>query len=134
MIFVDSGAWLALSVPNDRNHSRARAAYPELARGGHGALVTSSFVLDETLTFLRIALDVPTAARFARTILASRNVVVTWIDPPTFDAALQLFEGRPDKRWSFTDCTSFVVMRDLQVQEAFTFDHNFEEAGFTRRP
>jgi len=29
------------------------------------------------------------------------------------------------------NCTSFVVMRDLGVDSAFAFDHNFEEAGYT---
>ncbi len=134
MIFVDSGAWVALSLPNDRNHATARRAYADLAGGSHGALVTSNFILDESATFLRMAADVPTAARLARTVLASPNVVVAWIDPATFDAALRLLESRPDKRWSLTDCTSFAVMKDLQVEEAFSFDHNFEEAGFVRLP
>jgi len=134
MIFVDSGAWIALSLPNDRNHSAARTAYAGLARGVHGSLVTSNFVLDEAITFLRMASDVPTAARLARSVLPSRNLVVAWVDPGTFEAALRLFEERPDKRWSFTDCTSFAVMRDLGIETAFTFDRNFVEAGFARVP
>lgn len=134
MIFVDSGAWIALSLPDDRNAARAKGVYPEIARGGHGALVTSNFVLDEAVTFLRMASDVPTAARLARTVLSSKNAVVAWVDPPTFEAALRLFEGRPDKRWSFTDCTSFAVMKDLEIETAFAFDRNFEEAGFVRVP
>lgn len=134
MIFVDSGAWIALSLPNDRNTARAKGAYPELARGSHGAIVTSDFVLDEAVTFLRMASDVPTAARLARTVLDSKTVVMAWIDPATFGAALRLFEGRPDKRWSFTDCTSFAVMKDLEIETAFAFDRNFEEAGFARVP
>ena len=134
MIFVDSGAWIALSLPNDKNSSAARSANGELARGVHGSLVTSNFVLDEVVTFLRMASDAPTAARLARTVLSSKNVVVAWIDPGTFEAALRLFEGRPDKPWSFTDCTSFAVMKDLGIEEAFTFDRNFLEAGFARVP
>ena len=134
MIFVDSGAWIALSLPNDRNGSAARAAHSELARGVHGSLVTSNFVLDEAVTFLRMASDVPIAARFARTVLSSKNVVVALIDPGTFEAALRLFEERPDKRRSFTDCTSFAVMNDLGIERAFTFDRNFQEAGFSRVP
>ncbi|MFA5896842.1 MAG: PIN domain-containing protein, partial [Thermoplasmata archaeon] len=86
------------------------------------------------ITFLRMATDVPTAARLARTVLSSKNVVVAWIDPGTFEAALRLFEERPDKRWSFTDCTSFAVMKDLGIETAFTFDRNFHEAGFSRVP
>jgi len=32
------------------------------------------------------------------------------------------------------NCTSFVVMRELGTDTAFSFDWNFEEAGFTRLP
>ncbi len=42
-----------------------------------------------------------------------------------------LFEQRPDKSWSLTDCTSFIVMEDRGIREALTGDHHFEQAGFT---
>ena len=50
---------------------------------------------------------------------------MVWIDESHFDGALDLLERHADKRWSFTDCTSFVVMRDLGIDSAFAFDHNF---------
>jgi len=78
--------------------------------------------------------DVETASRFVRTVLGASSITLIWIDPDHFGAALELFERHQDKRWSFTDCTSFVVMRDLGTTEAFAFDRNFEEAGFTRLP
>ena len=31
----------------------------------------------------------------------------------------------------FADCTSFVVMRQLNLTEAFTNDHHLEQMGFT---
>ncbi len=39
-----------------------------------------------------------------------------------------------DQRWSFTDCTSFVIMREAGATRAFTLDHNFREAGFEIPP
>jgi predicted nucleic acid-binding protein len=35
------------------------------------------------------------------------------------------------KKWSFTDCTSFVTMRELRIADAFTSDRHFLQAGFT---
>ena len=36
--------------------------------------------------------------------------------------------------FSFTDCTSFVVMRELRLREALTTDHHFAQMGFTLKP
>jgi uncharacterized protein len=48
-----------------------------------------------------------------------------------FDAALALFEGRPDKAYSLTDCRSMVALRALGVTEASTNDRHFSQEGFT---
>ncbi|TLZ71526.1 MAG: type II toxin-antitoxin system VapC family toxin [Methanobacteriota archaeon] len=134
MILFDSGAWIALSVPNDRNAKVAQGVYADTARGVHGRIVTTDFVLDEAATFVRMATDVATAAVLLRRVTGAPNVTVVWIDARHFADAIGDFERHQDKRWSFTDCTSFVVMRDLGIEKAFTFDRNFDQAGFTRLP
>lgn len=134
MIFVDTGAWVALSVAGDRHATAARSVHAELGRGLRGAIVATDYVLDEAATFIRMDTDVQTAARFLRTVRTSKSITLVWVGPEHFEAATDLFERHGDKRWSFTDCTSFVVMRELGIQDAFTFDHNFEEAGFSILP
>jgi predicted nucleic acid-binding protein len=47
-----------------------------------------------------------------------------------FHRAIELFDRRPDKSWSLTDCASFVTMTDHGLTEALTGDHHFEQAGF----
>lgn len=44
--------------------------------------------------------------------------------------ALRLYHQHDDKRWSLTDCLSFVVMRERRITEALTGDHHFMQAGF----
>ncbi len=44
---------------------------------------------------------------------------------------MKLYDERPDKAWSLTDCISLVVMADEGLTEALTRDHHFEQAGFT---
>jgi hypothetical protein len=46
------------------------------------------------------------------------------------EAALALFESRPDKARSLTDCWSFVVMRARQLTGALTTDQHFLQAGY----
>jgi predicted nucleic acid-binding protein len=67
-------------------------------------------------------------------IRESESVDVVWIGEHAFWEAAKLMEERLDKRWSFTDCTSFVAMRSLNVGSAFTFDDNFQQAGFKMLP
>ena len=52
------------------------------------------------------------------------------IDEATATATWALCKGRPDKAWSLVDCTSFVLMQQLSIQEALTTDQHFEQAGF----
>jgi len=52
--------------------------------------------------------------------------------PEWEDEAWQMFKRYTDKACSFTDCTSFVVMRHRGMREAFTNDHNFEQVGYQR--
>jgi len=57
------------------------------------------------------------------------------ITEETERAAWEVFEKfNKDKDWSFTDCTSKVVMERLGIREAFAFDHHFDQMGFVRRP
>jgi predicted nucleic acid-binding protein len=42
-----------------------------------------------------------------------------------------LYDARPDKKWTLTDCISFVVMQERGITEALTGDQHFEQAGFT---
>ena len=53
-----------------------------------------------------------------------------WIGPQRFELAKAFFRKHADHGYSFTDCTSFVVMRELALTEALTTDRHFVEAGF----
>src|SRR5206468_12200235 len=89
----------------------------------------------ETITTLRFKSgrhDVAAAA--GRTILDSAAFERVSVEPPVFDAAWSLFIERTDKPWSFTDCTSFVLMENLGIRQAVAFDANFRQAGFATFP
>ena len=51
-------------------------------------------------------------------------------DHASFADALSLYMRRPDQSWSFTDCTSFRLMKARKIRDALTTDHHFEQSGF----
>ena len=134
MIFVDTSAWYAVEVEDDVNHEAACKFLAEIASGKHGVSITTDYVLDETLTLLRSRRDLVSASYFIDKIRKSKSVRVFWIDESLFEKALDVFRKSERKSWSFTDCTSFALMRDLSVSEAFTFDTHFREATFQALP
>ncbi len=53
-----------------------------------------------------------------------------WIGRERFEAARSYFQKHADHGYSFTDCTSFILMHELRIEEALTTDRHFQEAGF----
>ena len=86
------------------------------------------------MTLLRMRKGLDITSSFIDEILASKTLLWVWVEPTIFHEAVQELKSHQDKRWSFTDCTSFTIMRQLGIKEAFGFDPNFEEAGFARLP
>ncbi len=134
MIFVDTSAWYAVEVEDDVNHEKACKFLSLIASGKYGISITTDYVLDETLTLLRSRRDLTSATTFMDKIKKSSSVRVFWIDENLFEKALNIFQKSNHKSWSFTDCTSFVLMRELSISEAFTFDSHFREAAFLGLP
>ena len=133
MIFVDTGAFVARHLPRDQHHSAAVAGWEQLARRAWPCL-TTSFVVDETVTLLARRAGARFAADRARAILTSERLTIA---RPTADdelVALEMLEKFDDKDLSFTDCISFVTMRARGVRRAFAFDRHFREAGFVLWP
>ena len=134
MIFVDTGAWYASEVQDDVNHAAARKFLAELSKGAYGVPLTTDYVLEETMTLLRSRRNLTSALAFIDKIQSSNSVRIAWVDESLFRKSLDLFRESEIKIWSFTDCTSFALMNQLSVTEAFAFDTHFEEAGFSIRP
>lgn len=133
-LFIDTSGWMMLLNGEETYHEEARATRDTWLSSG-GILLTTNYVVDETLTLVRVRLDLDAAESWWNDVTASRRVVVEEIGVLRAARARQdwLFKYR-DKGFSFTDCTSFVVMRELRIKNALTTDHHFQQAGFTRLP
>jgi predicted nucleic acid-binding protein len=131
--FADTGAWCALYDRSDIHHARASAFLKELKRK-KAQLITSDYVLDESLTLLRFRVGHKEAVDLGRWVLQSPLVKLINVDEKTWQSAWEMFVRYDDKGFSFTDCTSFAIMQQLGLLNVFAFDHNFEQAGFVMLP
>lgn len=134
MIFVDTSAWFALLAEGDAHRPEAEEFFAEIGRGRFGAPLTTDYVLDEAFTLLRLRWGIEPVHRLADLLRRSPTVRRVAITESRFEASLALMLSHGDKRWSFTDCSSFVTMREVGANRAFTLDHNFAEAGFEVLP
>jgi predicted nucleic acid-binding protein len=125
MIFVDSSAWFAVYSLRDVNHARASNAIGTFRE----SLVTSDYVVDETLTLLRARREDERALVFGNCVVDGGLASIVSITTEDFLASWQVFQKFHDKEWSFTDCTSYVLIQRLGIRRAFAFDEHFQQFG-----
>lgn len=125
MIFVDTGGWFGSIVPTDENHEKAKEWFLQ----NREPLITSNYVVDETLTLFKARGEYERALQIGEQFfngtltsvydLSSEDIIETW----------KIFKYYSDKDWSFTDCSSKVVMEKLGISCAFAFDIHFRQFG-----
>ena len=125
MIFVDTGAWYASLVPTDPDHLKAG----QWLAANHSPLLTTDYVIDETLTLLRMRGERKRALLLGTRFFHNGLAEVHKVTAADLNLAWETFEKFNDKNWSFTDCTSKVVMEQLEIEIAFAFDHHFHQFG-----
>lgn len=126
MTFADTSGWYASLIPEDQNHETALA----WLRTFSGKFLTTDFVLDETLTLLRSRGFRKAAIDWGSTMFGPNSpAVIHYLTPAEIAAAWSVFHRFADKEWSFTDCTSKVVMESLGITAAFSFDQHFRQFG-----
>ena len=129
-LFVDTSAWFAFANRDDPEHKGVAA----LLGKSRGRLITSNFIFDETVTLCQRRLGHSVAEKVGRALLDSARVDLLRITPEDENAAWELFCKRPDHTYSFTDCTSFVIMRRLGIETAAALDDDFMTEGFESLP
>jgi uncharacterized protein len=125
-LFADSHYFFALLSDKDAAHEAAKmASHASVTR-----IVTHAWILTEVADGFGKSSHRLVALELIDQLIADKSVTIV---PPTnelFHRGLELFRRRSDKRWSLTDCISFVVMRQHGLLEALTADRHFEQAGF----
>ncbi|MEK7091280.1 MAG: PIN domain-containing protein [Patescibacteria group bacterium] len=129
VVFLDTGALIAVHDENDSYWKEALEKLKRL-RKSSPVFVTTDYVVDETYTGLLKKAGYGSVMEFDKTLSEGRWHIER-MNEGRFVRAQEVFRRfNKDKEWSFTDCTSYVVMKELKIGTAFTFDQNFVQMGF----
>lgn len=128
-LFVDTSAWLALTDKGDQHYGDALSRIDTIKKEQID-LITSEYVFDEAVTIIRYRVSHNAAVTFGETLMRSSIIAVAGISDDERFRAWNLFCKYGDKALSFTDCTSFVLMKAYGLEKAFAFDDHFRQVGF----
>lgn len=128
-ILLDTSAMVAFSDRKDYHHGAARGLFEKIAREKIRIVVTD-YILSECVTTILMRTNHSNAVKAGEFILASKAIELVWLDEPIKRKAWEYFKQHSDKKYSFTDCTSFILMKEMQLTRYLSFDAHFKQAGF----
>jgi len=129
--FVDTSALYALLSARDMNHERAEAQWLQWV-GDSAELILSNYILLETTALVQRRLGKQALRQFYDLLLPVMDTY--WVSEEMHQKGMQLLFVSDQRQLSLVDCVSFVVMAELGITTAFTFDQHFAQAGFTVVP
>jgi predicted nucleic acid-binding protein len=127
--FIDTSGFYALLVEADSAHAAA-VRWLVGARSRKTRVITTDYVLDETATLLKARGHAALVGAFFDQLDRSEVCTILPVDRDQFNRARAFFVKHADHDYSFTDCTSFVIMGERGIRESLSKDAHFAEAGF----
>jgi len=129
--FGDTSGLLAFLDSADPNHPEAVRLW-QTARGRRESIVTTNYVVVETVALLHHRFGVRAVRLFCDEVLPAMSV--EWISPGIHQVALAALLASSRRGAGLVDLTSFEVMRRIGLTEAIAFDRHFADRGFTATP
>jgi uncharacterized protein len=132
-LFADTSGWASLYISTERYHAQAVACF-EKSRNNRQPWLTTNYVIAKLVALFgsRQWAARSTWFPYIDAIKSAAYVEVIYIDAEIDTLAWKLYKDRADKTWSLLDCSSFVLMQHLGIQDALTTDQHFDQAGFVR--
>lgn len=127
-MLLDTSGLLCLHHAPELQHKNAVELFDSVTRR-----ITHSYVIAEFVALAQArGLPRKSVLGFVTDLQDSSEVEVVYVNERLHRVALRLLQKRLDKAWTLCDAVSFVLMRELKIEEALTTDHHFDQAGFTR--
>jgi uncharacterized protein len=130
LVFVDTSAYFAVANRRDVSHDVARIILGELL-ARRQKLITTNYILAELHALLLARIDRSVAIRVLHELDTSQITTIVRVSAEDEQRARAIIVQYEDKNFSLTDATCFAVMERLGITQAFSFDHNFAQYGWT---
>jgi len=128
-IYIDTGALIALSDRNDKNHERA-VLYFRTAVKRRVLFVLGKHVVIEYIDGVAKRINKIKAIQELDSIIGSKLLLIEWEIKEDWVQAIEYFKRYKDQKIDLTDCLSFSIMERMGIDTAFTFDSDFQTHGF----
>src|SRR3989344_1281493 len=127
-VFIDTSAFVALLVDKETDHKKVANKYYD-NRQNRAILFTSDYILDELFTRLSFfkQVDIKKTIQKLKESISVGEITVLRVDEALFEKALEVFFKFSDHKISFTDATSYTLLKDFSLDEVFTLDDDFKK-------
>lgn len=126
-VFIDTSALVALLVDKEQSHPKVTRKYKNY-RQARTVLFTSHYILDELFTrLLYYKVDIKKSIQKLKDSITANEITVLLIDETLFNKSVDIFLKFSDHKISFTDATSYLLVKDFALDEIFTLDDDFKK-------
>ncbi len=132
-LFLDAGYLIAIEAADDQNHQVAFSHWQKLILSPP-KIITTTYIFDEIVTFFNNRNRHAKAIEIGNNLLQSNLIEMIQVDENLLESGWNYFQKHDDKRYSLTDCISFVVLEQRNLDSALSFDKHFTQAGFIKLP
>jgi hypothetical protein len=128
-VFLDTAALLALANRRDNLYKQAKSIRNRIAKEKR-PILTTEWVLTEFLNAMQRPPARTLAIQMVEQLRQSKRVHTLPVSTEDWQRGYKLYQERLDKAWSLVDCISIGLCQQKSIQEIFTSDRNFAQAGY----
>ncbi|QEE16142.2 type II toxin-antitoxin system VapC family toxin [Promethearchaeum syntrophicum] len=126
-IFLDTSFIISLFNKTDKNHNKAKEMILKtFENNANTVFVYSDYIFDELITFMKKKkISSSIIQKNGDKILKSKLWMKIPISETVFQKSWNMIKKFKDKSWSFTDVSSFVLMKQLNILYFLSYDTHF---------
>lgn len=123
MIFIDTGPFITNSVTTDPDYQKIHSLFESYL---HEGFVTTSDVISETINWFTRKITINVTVEAGKILIEGELAKIININYEDRLEALGILKKYSDQNLSFTDATSFAVIKRLDIKKVFSLDKHFK--------